>query len=189
MTKIHYLKITGRQANDLLELINSGCSVDRSLVYQLQQISEKDSNTVTNKGRDSEDDTKKVSKNHSVILDIHSKCFPTNKITQSLRFQCYVNGTRTNLEIDIVDKTLNLAIEVNGSQHYKFNKFFHSSQQDFHKQVSRDDAKRSWCEENNITLVIVDEKLIKEIESKIKTDEQYSQRIWLQHIKSFMENK
>jgi hypothetical protein len=60
-----------------------------------------------------------------------------------------VAGTRMTL--DFFNATLNIAIEVDGNQHYKYNKFFHSnSRQNFLRQLNRDEKKEYFCDINNI---------------------------------------
>ena len=46
-----------------------------------------------------------------------------------------------------------LAIEVQGSQHYKFNKFFYHNKLEFFRAQKLDNLKRKWCQINNIRLV------------------------------------
>lgn len=63
-----------------------------------------------------------------------------------------VVGTR--MTIDFYNANKKVAIEVDGNQHYKFNKFFHSnSRQNFLSQLQRDEKKEYFCEINNIRLV------------------------------------
>jgi very-short-patch-repair endonuclease len=63
-----------------------------------------------------------------------------------------VIGTR--LTIDFYNANKKIALEVDGNQHYKFNKFFHSnSRQKFLSQLQRDEDKEYFCEINNIKLV------------------------------------
>jgi hypothetical protein len=76
-----------------------------------------------------------------------------------------VAGTRMTL--DFFNATQNIAIEVDGNQHYKYNKFFHSnSRQNFLRQLKRDENKEYFCEINNI-------KLIRVLESEILDSEDY----------------
>jgi very-short-patch-repair endonuclease len=80
-----------------------------------------------------------------------------------------VLGTRMTL--DFYNANKKLAIEVDGNQHYKFNKFFHSnSRQNFLSQLQRDEKKEYFCEINQIRLVrilekdILDQDLLKRLE-------------------------
>jgi very-short-patch-repair endonuclease len=77
----------------------------------------------------------------------------------------------TRLTIDFYNANKKIAIEVDGNQHYKFNKFFHSnSRQNFLAQLQRDEKKELFCEINNIKLVRIlesdklDEELLKNLE-------------------------
>lgn len=79
-----------------------------------------------------------------------------------------VVGTR--MTIDFYNASQKIALEVDGNQHYKYNKFFHSgSRQKFLEQLCRDDEKEKFCEKNNIKLVRIsesdtlNEKLFKEL--------------------------
>jgi hypothetical protein len=66
-----------------------------------------------------------------------------------------VTGGNFNLELDCYNEELGLAVEYNGIQHYKFNKFFHRNHDHFMAQKYRDDMKRRICKENGITLIEV----------------------------------
>ena len=63
------------------------------------------------------------------------------------------------MTIDFYNANKKLAIEVDGNQHYKFNKFFHSnSRQNFLSQLQRDEKKEYFCDINKIRLVRILEK-------------------------------
>ena len=79
-----------------------------------------------------------------------------------------VAGTR--LTFDFFNATRNIAVEVDGNQHYKYNKFFHSnSRQNFLSQLKRDEKKEYFCEINNIVLLRILESEIVEGEFPNKT--------------------
>ena len=64
--------------------------------------------------------------------------------------------TGENLELDLYNPDLKLAIEYNGSQHYHFNSFMHKNSRDkFQNQQYRDLIKKDLCGKAEITLVIV----------------------------------
>ena len=65
------------------------------------------------------------------------------------------NKTGCNLELDIYNEELKLAFEYNGEQHYKFNKYFHESEDAFEKQQERDKLKGQLCKQHNVTLIVV----------------------------------
>ena len=80
-----------------------------------------------------------------------------------------VLGTRMTL--DFYNANLKMAIEVDGNQHYQYNKFFHSnSRQNFLAQLQRDEKKEYFCEINQIRLVrilendTIDERLLKKLD-------------------------
>ena len=80
-----------------------------------------------------------------------------------------VAGTR--MTIDFFNATQNIAIEVDGNQHYKYNKFFHSnSRQNFLSQLKRDEKKEYFCDINNI-------KLIRILESEIMDSKNYPENL------------
>ncbi len=85
-----------------------------------------------------------------------------------------VAGTR--LTLDFYNATQKIAIEVDGNQHYKFNKFFNSnSRQNFLQQLKRDERKEYFCELNKI-------KLIRVLESEILESDDYPHSL-LKHLK------
>ena len=76
-----------------------------------------------------------------------------------------------NLELDGYNEKLNLVIEYNGEQHYKYHEFFHRYDiNNLHKQKERDSRKKELCYKNNAYLIIIPywvvdkEKLIEEYE-------------------------
>ena len=64
--------------------------------------------------------------------------------------------TQQNLELDMYNKELNLAVEYNGEQHYKYNKFMHqNSYEKFRMQQYRDNLKKQICQQLQINLIEV----------------------------------
>ena len=63
--------------------------------------------------------------------------------------------TGKNMELDIYNEELKLAIEVNGNQHYKYIPYFHGKENKhkFYEQRYRDELKKLLCKENGITLI------------------------------------
>jgi hypothetical protein len=62
--------------------------------------------------------------------------------------------TGRNLELDFYCKDLNLCVEYNGKQHYKYVKFFHNSDPNkFEQQRARDAFKKKRCAELGITFI------------------------------------
>lgn len=66
-----------------------------------------------------------------------------------------VTGGVFNLELDCYCPELNLAVEYNGIQHYKYVPYFHKNKEAFYNQKYRDDMKRRICRENNVNLIEV----------------------------------
>ena len=63
-----------------------------------------------------------------------------------------VAGTR--LSIDFYNANKRIAIEVQGSQHTKYNKFFHGgSRANYLKSIKRDWKKTEWLEKNDFQLI------------------------------------
>lgn len=66
------------------------------------------------------------------------------------------NKTKRRLELDCYNEKLNLALEYNGKQHYKYVPIFHGSDRNAYKsQKDRDELKKAICTLRNITLIVV----------------------------------
>jgi hypothetical protein len=63
--------------------------------------------------------------------------------------------TGKNLELDMYNQHLRLAVEYQGAQHRTYTPFFHKSYSDFLGQVERDNYKKKRCEEEGIDLICV----------------------------------
>lgn len=61
--------------------------------------------------------------------------------------------TGYNLEIDLYNNDLKLAVEVQGDQHYRFTPFFHRNKETFLNQRYRDEMKKQKCMKAGITLI------------------------------------
>ena len=68
---------------------------------------------------------------------------------------CYeefpVYGTR--MSVDLLNATRKIAIEVNGEQHEKYNKFFHKNRLNYYYSIKRDFDKKKWLEMNEYTVI------------------------------------
>ena len=61
--------------------------------------------------------------------------------------------TNENLELDLFNYDLKIAVEYNGKQHYEFNSFMHKNSKDkFHAQQYRDRIKKDACKKLGIYL-------------------------------------
>jgi hypothetical protein len=83
-----------------------------------------------------------------ILETVFSKKFPSVRVL----FMKSPHSNRS-LEIDCYNDEMKLAVEVNGSQHYKFNKRFHKTDKDLLKQQERDASKRAYCKKNGIFLL------------------------------------
>jgi hypothetical protein len=79
----------------------------------------------------------------------------TNKKFIKIRPNWLKNKNNNNLELDMYNEELKLAIEYNGIQHYKFVSFFHRTEEKFQERLEYDKCKERLCKENNINLIIV----------------------------------
>ena len=65
------------------------------------------------------------------------------------------NVTGKNLELDLYNEELNLGIEVQGAQHYRYIPFFHKNYEAFLNQKYRDEMKKGLLEKVQINLIEV----------------------------------
>ena len=81
-----------------------------------------------------------------------------------------VNGGY-NLELDLVNYDLGLAVEYSGKQHYEFTKFFHKNHEHFLNQKYRDEIKRMKCKDYGLVLIEVPYNVkIDDIDSYIRNE-------------------
>jgi hypothetical protein len=59
------------------------------------------------------------------------------------------------LHFDIYDVTADVAIEIQGEQHFNFNKFFHQTMDKFDRQVKNDNKKLQVCYETNTKFIVI----------------------------------
>ena len=75
-----------------------------------------------------------------------------------------------NLELDMYNNDLKLALEYQGAQHRVYTPYFHKSYEDFLSQVERDTYKKKKCEEEGIKLICVPDTVkYKDLETYIKS--------------------
>ena len=63
--------------------------------------------------------------------------------------------TGRNLELDMYNNDLSIAVEVNGQQHCEYLPHFHKCFADFENQKYRDHLKYVKCKEHNVKLIII----------------------------------
>lgn len=85
---------------------------------------------------------------HESSYELLKSLYPTHKLCEEV----YIPEL-DGIFLDFYLPTISLVVEVQGAQHYKFNKFFFKSTIDFNKAIRRDEIKKEWCELNNLILV------------------------------------
>lgn len=76
-------------------------------------------------------------------------------IRENIRPEWLINSDGERLELDFYIEELDVAIEVQGIQHYSFVRLFHKSHSNFEKQTERDKFKKEVCASRGIKLVEV----------------------------------
>ena len=84
-----------------------------------------------------------------------------------------VTGGKYNLELDCYNPELNLAVEYNGEQHYKYIPFFHKNKEAFYNQKYRDELKRIKCRDLGIKLIEVPCTELNNIENYLSRELKY----------------
>ena len=92
---------------------------------------------------------KNISSYHKKVKELLVRIFPTDVIIEESPIPAEY------LYLDFYLPHRQLAIEVHGEQHYKFNNHFFDSQMDFFQAQARDRRKLNWCVEQSIDLVIL----------------------------------
>lgn len=123
--------------------------------------------------------SKKLKNSFDYLIDWDGKCRSRfqEKVKALLREYWFADivfeelpvlGTR--MTIDFYNASKGIALEVDGSQHYKFNKHFHGNNRSkFLDQLKRDEKKEYFCEINDIKLVrilesdMLSEQLLKDL--------------------------
>ena len=102
-----------------------------------------------------------VSQLHRDVYNLVKECYPNEKI----REEEPINVGGKTLYLDIFIPRLKIAVECDGEQHFKFNKFYHTNSAAFVQQKKNDELKNGYCEDNNISLARVkfDDKLTKDL--------------------------
>lgn len=95
------------------------------------------------------------------VCKLLKEMFPHNIVIE----EYYVNYKGCKLFFDIYLKQYNILFEIQGQQHYKFVKHFHTDREGFLESKKRDNLKLAYVEENLIPLVIIkyNEKITKDI--------------------------
>ena len=78
-------------------------------------------------------------------------------------------GKRNPYQLDGYDKLKNIAFEYDGLQHSQVVKYYKGTQESLEKQKERDQYKTKKCEENNITLIRIDQSDAKTLKKLVET--------------------
>ena len=90
------------------------------------------------------------SKYHITARQLLHDLFPTFQILEEVSVPVRMKET---LYLDFYMPLVKMCIEVHGEQHYKFIPFYHTTKLNFLKAKKRDNEKKEWCEQNNITYI------------------------------------
>ena len=93
--------------------------------------------------------TSKLQKEVSMALSIHLGGYT---IRENTRPEWLTDDTGARLELDFTIEELNVAIEVQGAQHYVFTPHFHSNHKAFVAAMRRDEFKQRACLERGVKL-------------------------------------
>jgi hypothetical protein len=125
------------------------------------------------------------SKLHDKTFHAIKGVFPEMVIRENIRPDWLISRSGTKLEIDLYLEQINVAIEIQGIQHYEFTPRFHKTYQDFVSQKDRDEQKRNLCRGNNIRLVEIASNMdlsifIKELSAKRDKEKQVEPKYFYQ---------
>lgn len=68
------------------------------------------------------------------------------------------------MKVDILNATKKIAVEVNGSQHREFNRFFHANcRAKYLNSIKRDYKKAEWLEKNGYALIEIEQDEVKDL--------------------------
>jgi hypothetical protein len=88
---------------------------------------------------------------HKKALKLLAELYPTAVILNEVELR--VRRGQKKQYLDIFLPLYNIAIEIHGEQHYKYNTHFHGTILDFIHGLKLDREKVEWCELNSITLI------------------------------------
>ena len=91
------------------------------------------------------------SKQANDIYALLCATFPHNTILK----EYYIRYENQQLYFDFFLKEYNILIEVQGRQHTEFVGHFHGDKQGYLASKRRDNLKKAYCEEHNLTLVLI----------------------------------
>ncbi len=97
----------------------------------------------------------KTNKGEDIVAEVLEEILQS-KIKRNIRPNFLKNPeSNSNLELDCYNEEYAIAVEYNGSQHYKFPSVFNKTEQEFMNQVYRDRLKVKLCDEAGVYLISV----------------------------------
>ena len=97
---------------------------------------------------------RKTSKGHKLAKRLIGELYPCCRFYEEVPVTVkFKHGKEVGLFLDFFIPSLSLAVEIQGEQHYVFNRFFHKTKFDFLKAQQRDKDKAYWCQINGIKLI------------------------------------
>jgi len=91
------------------------------------------------------------SKQANTIYTLLIDSFPHSTVIKEF----YIKFGGQQLYFDFFIKDYNILVEVQGRQHAEYVSHFHGDKQGFLESKKRDNLKKAYCEENNLTLVCI----------------------------------
>lgn len=92
-----------------------------------------------------------LSKKAIEVRDLIKGLFPFFTILE----EYFINFKNQKLFFDFFIKELNILLEIQGAQHFKYVGHFHGNKEGFLSSKRRDNLKKEYCEKESIALVII----------------------------------
>jgi very-short-patch-repair endonuclease len=100
------------------------------------------------------------------VESMFKRAFPSYRIKK----EKYILYQGIRLFYDFIVPEMKLLIEVQGQQHYSFNKLYHRDKEDLEKQKFNDTLKEEWASTNGYSLLSIKYDIIDSLtDSKFKT--------------------
>lgn len=93
------------------------------------------------------------SKLHDKTYEEIKREFPHYRILENRRPDWLLSSSGARLEIDLYIEQIDVAIEIQGQQHFEYTPHFHKTYKDFQDQKRRDEEKRAICKRAGVPLV------------------------------------